>query len=157
MTWTTIYLRPLNPKTGQVNWPSQKGSLWRTNISSFCFSLLRKVCPSRERERPICLQQEEGGEPGLMALPAKNYVFNQGFNWEGVTIDYRCTMADGKAMVHHHILLRIIRPEKESLFLWLMMMILFILASRKVCFCGWWWWWYCSSWHPGKLVLLLLL
>jgi len=64
----------------------------------FCFSVLRKVRPSRER--PICPQQEIQGEPGLLALQAKDY---HRFNWEEVT---RCTMADGKAMVHHHFHLK---------------------------------------------------
>ena len=56
--------------------------------NSFCFSLLRKVRPSRER--PICPQQEIWGEPGLLALQAKGY---HRFNWEEVTIDVPWLMA----------------------------------------------------------------
>ena len=54
----------------------------------FCFSLLRKVRPSRER--PICPQQGIWGEPGLLALQAKGY---HRFNWEEVTIDVPWLMA----------------------------------------------------------------
>ena len=113
MTLTTTYLRPLNPKTGQVNWPSQKESLWRTNLCSFCFSLLRKVCPSIEweRERTICPQQEEGRGTGVTGTASQNLSVQPRIQRGGR--DNGCTMADGKSMVHHHVLLHIIRPEKK--------------------------------------------
>ena len=90
MTSSTINLRPLDQ--------SQKRSmdhLTRDHFeeaaateNSFCFPLLRKVRPSRER--PICPQQEIRGEPGLLALQAKGY---HRFNWEEVTIDVPWLMA----------------------------------------------------------------
>ena len=88
MTSLTINLKPLD-QSQKNSMDHLKGDHFEEATENiFCFSLLRKVRPSRER--PICPQQEIWGEPGLLALQAKGY---HRFNWEEVTIDVPWLMA----------------------------------------------------------------
>ena len=88
MTSLTINLKPLD-QSQKSSMDHLKGDHFEEATENiFCFSLLRKVRPSRER--PICPQQEIWGEPGLLALQAKGY---HRFNWEEVTIDVPWLMA----------------------------------------------------------------
>ena len=82
MTSSTINLRPLDQSQQRSIDHLKRDHFEEPTENSFCFSLLRKVCPSRER--PICPQQEIREAPGLLALQAKGY---HRFNWEEVTID----------------------------------------------------------------------
>ena len=105
MTSSTINLRPLDQSQQRSIDHLKRDHFEEPTENSFCFSLLRKVWPSRER--PICPQQEIRGEPGLLALQAKGY---HRFNWEEVTIDvHGWWQGHGTPSLPF----KVIRPEEE--------------------------------------------
>ena len=106
MTLSTTNLRQLNPKTGQLT--SSKVVTLKNQYKIVFVFLYLELEKSVRPERGLSAHNKRSGGTGVTG-PAGQRLSQIQLGGS----DNRCTMADGKAMVHHHFLFKIIRPEEE--------------------------------------------